>query len=368
MQSRDLTLRQSNYDVANAIDVTDPMSVCNAVESIFLNLFPNANFNTLRNAMNHISRLYRGEQPGYAACDTGYHDLQHIMDVTLASARLMDGYERSQKKGSGLGEELFIFGILLALFHDSGYLRKRGREDDRQGAEFTLVHVSRSAELLKNYMQEIGMGKLAEIAAQVVHYTGYEVPVERIQVPAPAYRAIGNLVASADILAQMADRCYLEKCYDRLYTEFALAGIAKKRDSQGNELVIFSSPQDLVIKTPGFYRSAKRRLDETLQGAYRYAEKHFNGENLYLEAVEKNIQYAECVIAHGADVGMLQRIPPKTPGSDRASPGTDVRKQHVEDRRKRTEDRRRNTEGLNPDLDEQRQNTSDRRRNISSEK
>lgn len=131
------------------------------------------------------------------------------------------------------------------------------------------------------------MGNLAETAAQVVHYTGCEVPVDRILVPSPAYRAIGDLVASADILAQMVDRCYLEKCYDRLYTEFVLGGIAKKRDAQGHEQVIFASPQDLVIKTPGFYRSAKKRMDETLHGAYHYVEKHFNGQNLHLEAVEK---------------------------------------------------------------------------------
>ena len=368
MQNDDAKFRRNNFDVANTVNVTDPVSVGDAVESIFLNLFPNAPVSTLRNAMNHISQLYRGEHPGYAACDTGYHDLQHILDVTLASARLMDGYERSQKSGAGLGEELFIFGILLALFHDTGYLRKRGSEDDRQGAEFTLTHVARSAELLKNYMRGIGLGNLAETAAQVVHYTGYEVPVDRIQVPTPAFRAIGNLVASADILAQMADRCYLEKCHDRLYKEFVLAGIAQKHDTQGNQQVLFASPKDLVIKTPGFYKSAKKRMDETLQGAYRYVEKHFNGQNLYLEAVEKNILFAEYVIANHADIGMLQRTPPQTPGSDRASPETDDRKQQVENRRKRTRDRRQNTTRRYPDLDDRRQNTGDRRRDTSSKK
>lgn len=316
MQNAIANSRRNNFDVTNIVNVTDPVAVADAVESIFLNLFPNASTLPLHNAMSDISQLYRGENPGYAACDTGYHDLQHIMDVTLASARLMDGYERSQKNGETLGAELFIFGILLALFHDSGYLRKRGSEEDRHGAEFTMTHVSRSADLLKNYMQTTGLGNLAEAAAQVVHYTGYEVPVEQIVVSAPAYRAIGNLLASADILAQMADRCYLEKCYARLYPEFVLGGITKKRDAQGNEQIIFASPQDLVIKTPGFYRSAKKRMDETLQGAYRYAEKHFNGQNLYLEAIEKNIQFAEHVIANNADITMLQRTPPQTPGSD----------------------------------------------------
>lgn len=368
MQNKGAKFRRNNFDVANAVNVTDPVSVGNAVESIFLNLFPNARTNTLRNAMNHISRLYRGEFPGYMACDTGYHDLQHIMDVTLASARLMDGYARSQKNVAGLGEELFIFGILLALFHDSGYLRKRGSEDGRQGAEFTLTHVARSAELLKNYLREAGLVNLPEAAVQVVHYTGYEIPADRIQAPSPAYRTIGNLVASADILAQMSDRCYLEKCYDRLYAEFVLGGIAIKRDAQGHEQVIFASPQDLVIKTPGFYLSAKKRMDETLHGAYRYVEKHFNGQNLYIEAVEKNILFAEYVIAHNADIGMLQRTPPQTPGSDRASPETASRKQKIEDRRKRTGDRRQNTGQRYPDLLDRRLNTGDRRRDTSTKK
>jgi hypothetical protein len=369
MLKKDANLRRNNFDVTNAVDVTDPVSVGIVVESIFLNLYPGAAVSTLRNAMVHIVQLYRGEHPGYAACDTGYHDLQHIMDVTLASARLIDGYERSQKEGYGLGEELFVFGILLALFHDSGYLRKRGIEDDRHGAEFTLTHVSRGAELIKKYMQDIGLGNQAETAAQVVHYTGYEVPVDRILVPSPVYRVIGNLVASADILAQMADRCYLEKCHDRLYTEFVLGGIATKRDAQGNEQVIFSSPQDLVIKTPEFYRGAKKRMEETLEGAYRHIEKHFNGQNPYLEAIEKNILFAEHVIAHNADIGMLQRTPPQTPGSDRASsPATDDRKQRVEDRRSRIKDRRQNTANPYPDRDNRRQKTGDRRRDNSSKK
>lgn len=362
MPNKDPKFRRNNFDVNNTVNVTDPASVSDAVESMFLDLYPHASVDTLRNAIQHISRLYRGEHPDYAACDTGYHDLQHIMDVTLASARLMDGYERSQKDGKALGEEMFIFGILLALFHDSGYLRKRGQEDERHGAEFTLIHVSRSAELVKKYMQETGMGKLGDIAAQVVHFTGYEVPVSLIQVPSPAYRAIGNLVATADILAQMSDRCYLEKCHDRLFTEFVLGGIATKRDEHGKEQVVFASPQDLVIKTPGFYRGARKRMDETLEGAHQYAAKHFNGQNLYLDTVERNIRYAEHVIAHNADIGMLQRTPPQTPGSDQASPQADDRKQQVEDRRQRTGDRRQDTGLHYPEHLDRRLNTGDRRK------
>ncbi len=367
MENNSAQFRRNNFDVANIVNVTDPASVSDAVECIFHDLYHNASNNLLRNAVSDITRMYRGEHPDFAACDTGYHDLQHILDVTLACARLMDGYERKQSNGKGLGEELFAFGILMALFHDSGYLRKRDSEVHRQGAEFTLIHVARSEDRLKDYLPGAGLSALSE-AAKVVHYTGYEIPIDRIHVSSPVYRTIGNLVASADILAQMSDRCYLEKCYDRLYTEFVLAGIAKKRDGGGNEQVIFSSPQDLVIKTPEFYRGAKKRMDEALDGVYHYAEKHFSGQNLYLEAVEKNILFAEYMIAHNADIGMLQRTPPRTPGSDLESPATANRRELVKNRRKKHGDRRKNQSQRYPELLERRLNPVDRRQDAVSKK
>jgi hypothetical protein len=306
--------------------------------------------------------LYRGEHPDYARCDTGYHDLQHVLDVTLASARLIDGYERSHENREALGNELFVTGILVALFHDSGYLRRRGVEEDKCGAEFTRTHVSRGTRLLKDYLLRAGIGAEAEAVSQIVHFTGYEIPEDIIAVPSPAYRTIGHLVASADILAQMSDRCYLEKCCDRLYTEFVLGGVATKQGEDGNKQVVFASPQDMVVQTPQFYRRAKKRLDETLMGAYRYAEKHFGGRNLYLEAIEKNMLFAEYVIANNADIGMLQRTPPKTPGSDDAHSESDDRKKLVEDRRERIGDRRQNTSAPYPALSDRRRSTGDRRR------
>ncbi len=367
MKNERTRFRRNSFDVANIVNVTDPVSVSDAVKCIFLDLYPHASTAILEQAVSDISRMYRGEHPDFAPCDTGYHDLQHIMDVTLASARLLDGYERTQSNGKRLGEELFAFGILMALFHDSGYLRKRDSEDHRQGAEFTLIHVSRSEERLKSYLPSAGMSELSE-AAKVIHYTGYEIPIEHVQVTSPVYQVIGSLVASADILAQMSDRCYLEKCYDRLYSEFVLAGIARKRNGSGNEQVIFSSPQDLVIKTPEFYRGARKRMNDALNGVYRYAEKHFCGQNLYLEAIEKNILFAEYMIAHNADIGMLQRTPPRTPGSDLSSPATASRRQLVEDRRERNSDRRQNPAQRYPELLERRLNSADRRQDAASKK
>lgn len=38
-------------------------------------------------------RLYEGGDPAYLPCETEYHDIQRVLDVTLAMARLMDGYQ-----------------------------------------------------------------------------------------------------------------------------------------------------------------------------------------------------------------------------------------------------------------------------------
>jgi len=126
--------------------------------------------------------------------------------------------------------------------------------------------------------------------------------------------------------------------------------------------VLFSSPQDLVIKTPGFYQGAKKRMDSTLGGAHQYGEKHFNGEHIYLDAIESNIQFAEYVIENKADIGMLQRTPPRTPGSNQPSPEADIRTQHVQERRERSTDRRKNPEQRYPELLERRKNKADRRK------
>jgi len=67
----------------------------------------------LSQAFDDLVRLYYGQFPGYARCDTQYHDVQHVMDVTLAMARLLDGYERSrgdarQRQPADLAHDGFV--------------------------------------------------------------------------------------------------------------------------------------------------------------------------------------------------------------------------------------------------------------------
>ena len=300
----------NDHDVTDRIRTTDSREVNQEVDRIFLDLYPEASEQRLDRAFTDVTALYGGRYPGYLQCDTAYHDIQHVLDVTLAMARLIDGYERSRSGTESLGPELFELGVITALFHDSGYIRAT-REGDRQGAEFTLIHVSRGALFLRNYLPSVGLGQQADIAAELIHFTGYERPISSIRVPSLAYRLLGNLLGSADIIAQMADRCYLEKCRDRLYPEFVAAGIARKKQGNGAVEIVFSSGEDLLHKTPIFYQSATRRLQQDLEGGYTYAERHFGGSNLYMQSVEKNIRFAQA-LSDTKDAPSLKRIPPNT--------------------------------------------------------
>jgi hypothetical protein len=192
-----------------------------------------------------------------------------------------------------------------------GYIRRTNDKKHLNGAEYTAIHVSRGAKFLREYLPTIGMEDVAEVAGSIVHFTGYEIPVSKIRVPAPIYRLIGSLLGSADIIAQMSDRCYLEKCRDRLYPEFVAGGITKKHTDNG-EVVVFSSGDDLLRKTPSFYANASKRLDEDLGGAYQFAQTHFGGTNLYMEAVRQNIRFVEKA---GPEL-VLRRHPPSTCSSD----------------------------------------------------
>ncbi len=287
-----MNFRRSDFDVTNRINTTDPVCVKLEVIRIYRTRYARNQAPILSRAFDDAVRLYRGEFPGYARCDTEYHDLQHVMDVTLAMARLLDGYEMAGA-GPHIEERLFQLGIVCALFHDMGYIRRLSDKKHRKGAEYTRTHVSRGARFMRGYLPTIGMEDFAEVAGSILHFTGYERPVASIRLPTPELRLVGSLLGSADIIAQMSDRCYLEKCRDRLYPEFVAGGIARQSTDAG-EVVVFASADDLLRKTPGFYQAASRRLEHDLCGAYAYAQRHFGGgTNLYMDALKQNIRWVE---------------------------------------------------------------------------
>jgi hypothetical protein len=310
-------MRRSDYDVTDCIRTTDPAAVGGEVVRLYKGLYQCERAPELERAFADAATIYHGDHPDYHGCDTEYHDIQHVLDVTLAMARLMDGYERSRREGEApLEREIFIVGVLAGLFHDFGYLRRRHDHTHRYGAEYTLTHVSRGAAFLRQYLGTLGLGHLALLASTLVHYTGYERPAESIRISDALLRRVGHMLGTADIIAQMSDRCYLEKCRDRLFPEFVLGSLAGRKRPGQRSLPAFASGDELVQKTPGFYQGASRRLDYQLARAYDYAGHHFGGRNLYLEEMQKNVSYAKLVAQSPTIHEHLRRQPPTTLSPD----------------------------------------------------
>src|ERR1700691_2881120 len=219
-------LRRNDYDVTNSVQVSSTAAVTDAVRELFTAAFPGESFDRVAVAFDEFDKLFTGRMPGYHGVDTVYHDRQHSLDITLAMARLMVGYERTVEHRLPLGGDQAVMGLVTALFHDAGYIREFDDRLHRNGAEFTLYHVTRGARFLARFLPSIGMESWVPVATRIVHFTGYEIKLCQIQLPDGRDRKLGPVRGPADLIAQMADRCYLEKCRDRLYPEFVLGGVA----------------------------------------------------------------------------------------------------------------------------------------------
>jgi hypothetical protein len=302
--------RRSDHDVTNTVLVTRWQPVWETIHDSFARLYPGITLRAMRQAFEDFNNLFRGRMPGYLGCDTVYHDIQHTLDMTLALGRLIQGHELSVSTSERLGAPRAILGIITSLFHDAGYIRHARDESSLNGAEFTRSHVTRSAQFLERYLCQIGLGAASGIARQIVHYTGYEVRLDQIRVMPGKDQKLGHLMGTADLLAQMADRCYLEKCRDRLYPEFVLGGIAVWREPCGRVITRYRSGLDLLRQTPAFFRQVcEPRLENSFEGAYRYMDAIFEGRNPYMVAIERNLFYLERVL-EGERWPLLRRRPP----------------------------------------------------------
>ena len=91
-------MRRNDHDVTDKIRTTDLKQVAGEVQRLYQGLYDGTRpriegtpSGAMERAFGDIGRLYLGEHPEYRPCDTEYHDIQHVLDVTLAMARLMDG-------------------------------------------------------------------------------------------------------------------------------------------------------------------------------------------------------------------------------------------------------------------------------------
>lgn len=305
-------MRRSDYDVTNSVQVSSPAAVLAEMSALFRSVWPHLDLAAMEEAFTYFDRLFAGDIRGYHGVETTYHDRQHTLDMTLALGRLIAGHELQSSANLRLGGTRALVGIIIALYHDVGYLRRTTDRDCRHGAEFTSTHVTRGSLFLRDYLPRLGLRPWSHMASQIVHYTGYEMAFDRIAAAVPDGRNIklGHLLGTADMIAQMSDRCYLEKCRDRLYAEFVLGGVALPMGQNGARTIRYASGLDLLRQTPEFADHVRAtRLDGEFQGAYRYIESLYAGRNPYMDAVDRNLDYLRAVL-RSESWQLLRRNPP----------------------------------------------------------
>lgn len=245
----------------------------------------------LQTLVTDVCALYRGEWPGYEACQVRYHSLGHALDVALAAARMMAGWNRRHPRGPRLGQEEFLLGITAALLHDAGYLKDRG-DGEGAGGKFTFVHVERSRRLAREYLALRGWsGEQGELVADIIDQTEFSRPprFEHRLREFPG-RALAGIVGSADLLAQMADPHYMERLAD-LFSEFQEAYDFEGREAlRARGLHVFASVEEMERGTLFFFEKLVVPRFQQLEGMVDYLEHFFGSErNPYMESIVANL-------------------------------------------------------------------------------
>lgn len=305
---------KSLLDPTNAVSIGDDHAVADAVDRILEDCFGAGRFDgeLLHASFALAGRLFAGEHPGYLACDMPYHDLRHSLDTALVMARLIAGYQSEHGVSSdALKPDHGLLGVLLGLLHDTGYIRKAS-EAALCGPQLMAEHEARSVEFAGSYLRTTSLADHAALAPLILAtrlgsnlnqvFAGYD----------GAAVILGQMLGSADLISQISDRSYPERCYYHLYPELVLAGGDRVRNPDGREQLLYRDAFDLVSKTPRFYENIVcKRLDQDFRRVARYLAVHFAGTDPYAEAIQRNLDRFARMVAEGPS-GLLQREPSTT--------------------------------------------------------
>jgi hypothetical protein len=255
---------------------------------IFRHISPEYDFTPVYTVFTDVLHLFRGEYPGYSSIKTPYHNLHHTLDVFLCAVRLMHGVHIS---GTPLADREITWIVIATLMHDIGYVQLLN-EESGTGAQYTLTHVGRGIKFMQHYLLEHDFpADFVTPLELLMNSTNPGLDFEAIDFPDQRTRLLAQIVGSADIVGQMADRSYLEKLLF-LYLEF-------KEAQFGN----YASLHDLLRQTKSFYEATReKKLDGKFDGIYKKLTLHFKDymgmeTNYYMESIEKNIDYLAKVIA-----------------------------------------------------------------------
>ena len=272
------------YDL---LDFSAPLANLEEIKDIISMLAPGYDARDIEMVYLDVIALFRGNFPGFKASNTKYHDLEHTIAVVMAVARLMHGCSQA---GLNFSPERIFLGISAALFHDVGLIQTMD-DHEGSGAKYTIGHEQRSIDFMRQYLSE-RHHDLREIedCSHLIMCTILDLSLAKIPFRNPEIETLGKIVGSADLMAQMADRHYLEKLL-LLFQEFKEAGIPG-----------VTTEFDLLKNTENFYENvAKKRMADEFSLVSNYMIHHFAHrwqieKDLYQESIDNNIDYLRSVL------------------------------------------------------------------------
>jgi len=293
-----------------AISTKDPATVAREVQATYLEICPDGDKNFFPTTFQWASDCFHGRHGDFQPIDAYYHDFEHTLQGTLCMSRILRGRHRAGARPV-LPRRMIELGLTAILFHDIGYLKKRG-DTEGTGAKYTIVHVGRSADFAGQILAEKGLTAAEIVSVQnMICCTGVDALLKTIPFQSDAEKTIGLILGTSDLLGQMAADDYIEKL-PVLYAEFAEA--ARSTTKKDNLVNMFSSAKDLLRKTPDFWEKyVKGKFEREFNGQYRFLNDPFpDGRNEYLEKVEANIQRLRDIIVSDANTTMFlkkNRVP-----------------------------------------------------------
>lgn len=244
----------------------------------------------LQRIVRDVADLYTGKWPSHESCQVPYHNLDHALDVSLAVARMISGWNLVET-AHPFSEELFHCGIAAALLHDSGYIKEKG-DKEGTGGKFTLVHVQRGQAIAEEYLGREGWTPAeVRIISQIISITDYSNAPDLDDVfKAEEVKVLGQMVATADLVAQMADTDYLQRI-DDLFAEFQEVYKFEKAETLARKgTKVYKSVQEIKDGTIAFYEHFVVPTLNRLGRMERYLTAFFHdGRNPYQENITANL-------------------------------------------------------------------------------
>ena len=254
--------------------------------SLCVSTWPTIDIVPFKACYKHVSDFFRGKNPYFEKNILPYHNLRHTRLVTLATARIFHGLHHSGKTLRGTVVEK---GLLCALFHDAGMLAMRTDQHPFLNKKKGTSHEKRSGQLMRGYGLVVGLPTFFSIECEeIINHTNLNISPKSIECSKES-SLIGCVVASADLISQMADRYYLE-CLSSLFYEM-----------QGDNNTEFPSLEEMMRNTKRFYNDTQKRLDNELGGVHHALTHHFLhhqqiNKNIYLEQITANMEYLDIII------------------------------------------------------------------------